>query len=437
MRRSYKFWKVGGGDFTNTHMIVDFWFLMCNDPFEPDLGLGLADAGIVTGIHKVSSNGDFIVNFPTPFKTTPVVTLTAHGNDGKSEACLTNVVTDFGNILKPDGKLGNAMNFAWTSAIKGNGPGKTPNSAAQAATQRKYYQQGPASNLWISVALPQAVECYQTALVGYPSSHEPTSGAYIAASNDGQTWTTILSWDKHKGASTAYLHTSYSAAAGGLGKYGMKLDTSKGSFRYWRTGASTFTNKHMIVDYWILNCRQPSFGGVARDKFSARIITHNGAWDQGYVHWMAAEPGKQDLYIDAQAATPSYRVQRGIFDASSNGNKQIKFNPPFPSAPTVVLTSMANGRHGNTCISPGSVTTNGFIGRMINHNGAWDTGKIMWTAIYKTVDAGRRALGSVHTEDDYQVLLHELTGLHEEFETMQERMEHLEDVIARIKTVNL
>lgn len=211
----------------------------------------------------------------------------------------------------------------------------------------------------------------------------------------------------------------------------MNLDTSKGPFKFYKTGASAFTNKHMIVDYWILNCKQPAFGGVDKDKFSARIINHNGAWETGHVHWMASLPGKQDLYIDAKASSPSYRIQRGVYNAGSHGNKQIKFNPAFPAPPVVVLTSLADGRHGNTCIAPKSVTANGFTGRMIHYNGQWDKGKIMWVAIHKTAEAGRRKLGETHTEDDYNILLNKLTGLQNDFGSLNDRMKYLEELVAK------
>ena len=228
----------------SSHLIVDHWFLMCNDPFQPDVGLGLQDANIVSGIHTVTGAGDFTIYFPKPFKQVPVITLTAHGKLGKAEACLTDVTVDYGNILKPDGKLGNAMTFPWSSAVKGNGPAPGPQSAAQATTGRKYYQQ-KGSNLWIQVQLPKPVSCYQTVLVGYPSSHEPKTdgGAYIDASNDGKSWTRILAWSKHKGAGTAYVHKNYaeSSSSSGLNKYGMALDAKKGSFRFWKTGGTSFT----------------------------------------------------------------------------------------------------------------------------------------------------------------------------------------------------
>ena len=216
---------------------------MCNDPFEPDFGLGLTDANIVTGIHEVKGAGDFVIYFPKPFKTAPVVTLTGHGKLGKAEACLIDKESDFGNVLKPDGKLGNALKFKWTSTPGVNGAGPNPNgraASAQANTMRKYYQQGPGTNMWLAVELPTPVYCYSTALVGYPSSHEPTTsgGAYLDASNDGKSWTRLLSWSKHKGAGTAYLHTSYSGALNS--KYYMTLP-NKGPFKYYKTGARDFT----------------------------------------------------------------------------------------------------------------------------------------------------------------------------------------------------
>lgn len=88
---------------------------------------------------------------------------------------------------------------------------------------------------WIQVELPKAQHCYTTAVVGYPSSHEPvakTNNAYIKASNDGSKWTTVLAWDYHRGGTTSFLHTNFLQAKASYDKYKMILDAPI-PYKFW------------------------------------------------------------------------------------------------------------------------------------------------------------------------------------------------------------
>ena len=132
--------------------------------------------------------------------------------------------------------------------------------AAQGSASSNWYQQTGHSHLWVQVQLPSAVVCTQTAIIGYPSSHEPSNNAYVAGSNDGVTWTELARWDQHPGASTSYLHGEFTATfpsyAGPMATYGIDLNAGGTAYSYYRTGGDNgFTNAYQIVEHWVLMCR--------------------------------------------------------------------------------------------------------------------------------------------------------------------------------------
>ena len=115
---------------------------------------------------------------------------------------------------------------------------------------------------WIQVALPQAVSCTHTAVIGWSGSHMPSgsNGAYVQASADGTSgsWTTVGQWTNHPGASQAYIH---------LGEYsvsdvdsrltsdlGVTLSGSNNAYKYWRVGGTGWTNGWMLIMEWFLAC---------------------------------------------------------------------------------------------------------------------------------------------------------------------------------------
>jgi hypothetical protein len=106
-------------------------------------------------------------------------------------------------------------------------------------------------------------------------------------------------------------------------------------------------------------------GTVTPEGFKCRLITASGGWEHGKIHWTAMHP-----------EIP----QGGTLELNANGDVHVPFVPPFANVPIIQLTGQGKRQHSTACIVAGSVTTEGFVCRLIHRDRGWEHGTIHWVA---------------------------------------------------------
>lgn len=84
------------------------------------------------------------------------------------------------------------------------------------------------------------------------------------------------------------------------------------------------------------------------------------------------------------AANSGTRIETGVIDVTSDGDKVVTFTTAFTTPPVVTFGgSYDTGQTESfaTMTQAGRPTTTGFTVRLVNHAAAWSRGKIYWTAI--------------------------------------------------------